>query len=43
MPKNDPWDEEKGTKGLDGLYPPLRGWIALYGYSKRCAGSGQAT
>jgi len=43
IPKNDPRDEEKGAKGLDSLYPPLRGWIALHGDSKGCAGSGQAT
>jgi hypothetical protein len=43
IPTDDPRDEEKGEEGVDGLYPPLRGWVALHGDRQRRAGSGQAT
>ncbi len=42
VPENDPGDEERGTKGLGCLYPPLPGRIAVHGHRKRRAGSGQA-
>ena len=40
--ENDPGDEEQGKEGVDGLYPPLRGWVALHGDRKRFTGPGQA-